>query len=267
MKEAEWLACAEPQPLLQFLCGRASDRKLRLFACACVRRIARLLNQRAQQAVAVAEDFADGRVGPRELDRAAAAVEEAEIEAEPPPERRGCFSDGRYLAAYFCCRRITLLHKILIAVGDHIFPGDRDLVEPLRRRPDMVGVAACAAGCSVDPAMAFEPVTWSCAERVRRTEALHQAGLLRDIFHPFRPAAAVSPTWLRWNDATVMRLARAAYDERELPEGALDRTRLAVLADALEEAGCTDSDVLAHLREPGPHRRGCWALDLLLEKQ
>jgi hypothetical protein len=39
-----------------------------------------------------------------------------------------------------------------------------------------------------------------------------------------------------------------------------------VLADALEDAGCTNSDILYHLRCPGPHVRGCWALDLLLGK-
>jgi hypothetical protein len=39
------------------------------------------------------------------------------------------------------------------------------------------------------------------------------------------------------------------------------------LADALEDAGCTDADILSHLRSPGPHVRGCWALDLLLGKE
>jgi hypothetical protein len=40
-----------------------------------------------------------------------------------------------------------------------------------------------------------------------------------------------------------------------------------ILGDALEEAGCTDADILAHLRSPGPHVRGCWILDLILGKQ
>jgi hypothetical protein len=46
-----------------------------------------------------------------------------------------------------------------------------------------------------------------------------------------------------------------------------DPQRLAVLADALEEAGCNDAEILTHLRSPGPHVRGCWALDLILGKQ
>ena len=64
----------------------------------------------------------------------------------------------------------------------------------------------------------------------------------------------------------MVALARAAYDQRELPSGALDTTRLAVLADALEEAGCDQADLLTHLRGPGPHVRGCWVVDLILGK-
>jgi len=65
----------------------------------------------------------------------------------------------------------------------------------------------------------------------------------------------------------VVSLAQAAYDERILPAGTLDPARLAVLADALEDAGCSDADLLSHLRGSGPHVRGCWVVDLLLEKE
>jgi hypothetical protein len=88
-----------------------------------------------------------------------------------------------------------------------------------------------------------------------------QPALLRDLVgNPFRPAA-LDPAV---RTPVVAGLARAAYDERLLPSGELDRTRLAVLADALEEAGCEGADLLDHLRGPGPHVRGCWALDLVL---
>jgi hypothetical protein len=74
------------------------------------------------------------------------------------------------------------------------------------------------------------------------------------------------PAVLAWHDGVVVRLAQAAYEERHLPEGTLDNTRLRILADALEEAGCTDADILGHLRGPGPHVRGCWPVDLCLGK-
>jgi hypothetical protein len=87
-----------------------------------------------------------------------------------------------------------------------------------------------------------------------------QAALLRCIFGiPFRPLPRLNSAWLAWEGGTVPKLAAALYDER-----AFDR--LAVLADALEEAGCTDQSILDHLRGPGPHVRGCWAVDLVLGK-
>jgi hypothetical protein len=62
----------------------------------------------------------------------------------------------------------------------------------------------------------------------------------------------------------VVKLARAAYEARRLPAGTVDGARLAVLADALEEVGLTDAEVLTHLRSGGPHVRGCFAVDVLL---
>jgi hypothetical protein len=98
----------------------------------------------------------------------------------------------------------------------------------------------------------------------QRAERAHQAALVRDIFgSPFRPAPAVDLAWLAWNGGTARRLAESAYAERTLPEGTLDPARLALLADALEDAGCTDAELLGHLRGPGPHVRGCRALDLI----
>jgi hypothetical protein len=85
-------------------------------------------------------------------------------------------------------------------------------------------------------------------------EEEQQVLLLREIFgNPFRPVA-FSPAW---RSEAIVRLAHLAYEER-----AFDR--LPPLAIALEKAGCDVADVLAHLREPGPHARGCWALDLVL---
>jgi hypothetical protein len=82
------------------------------------------------------------------------------------------------------------------------------------------------------------------------------------VGNPFRPVT-LSPGW---RAPQVLALAQAAYEQRELPAGTLDLARLAILADALEEAGCDQADLLAHPRGPGPHVRGCWAVDLLLGK-
>jgi hypothetical protein len=107
----------------------------------------------------------------------------------------------------------------------------------------------------------FVPILMGGHHKARHPE---YAQLLRDVVgNPFCPVV-ISPAWLTWNDATVALLAQAAYDERQMPMGTLDNGRLAVLADALEEAGCTCEDVLGHLRGPGPHVRGCWAIDLCL---
>jgi hypothetical protein len=91
-----------------------------------------------------------------------------------------------------------------------------------------------------------------------------QADVLRDLFgNPFRRVtvdyACLHPS--------VKGVAQATYDERALPAGTLDLARLGVLADALEEANCTDQAILAHLRGPGPHVRGCYVLDLVLGKE
>jgi hypothetical protein len=71
------------------------------------------------------------------------------------------------------------------------------------------------------------------------------------------PAVAVEPAWLRWQEGRVVGIARAIA-----ADGAFDR--LPVLADALEEAGCTHPDILAHCRQPGAHGSGCWVVDALL---
>jgi hypothetical protein len=84
--------------------------------------------------------------------------------------------------------------------------------------------------------------------------------LLRELFsNPFR-SFFVDPAWLTWSDGTVRGLAQAIYDERSFD-------RLPILGDALEDAGCADTELLAHCRGAGLHVRGCWALDLLLGRQ
>ncbi len=87
-----------------------------------------------------------------------------------------------------------------------------------------------------------------------------QAIILHDIFgNPFRPVP-INPDWLLWNNATLSKIAQVIYEDR-----AFDR--LPILADALQEAGCDNADILNHCRSDGPHVRGCWVVDLLLGKE
>ena len=91
-------------------------------------------------------------------------------------------------------------------------------------------------------------------------ENRNHAKLFRDIFgNSFRPVA-VDPDWLAWNHGTVSGIARHIYDDRAFDD-------LPILADALEDAGCTNADVLNHCRGGGEHVRGCWVVDLVLGKE
>lgn len=90
-------------------------------------------------------------------------------------------------------------------------------------------------------------------------ERAAQAHLLRDIFgNPFRPVT-FAPAWLTWHGGLVVSMAQRMYDSRDFSD-------LPILADALEEAGCSDPDILGHCRQPGEHVRGCWVVDLVLGK-
>lgn len=83
--------------------------------------------------------------------------------------------------------------------------------------------------------------------------------LLRCIIGSPFLTASTEGTWISWNDGTIPKIAQAIYLERCFGD-------MPILADALEDAGCTDATILDHLRGPGPHVRGCWVLDLILGK-
>jgi hypothetical protein len=88
------------------------------------------------------------------------------------------------------------------------------------------------------------------------TERAAAVRLLREVFgNPFRPVA-FDPSW---RTSTAVELARQMYESRGFD-------RMPILADALEDAGCDDPQVLAHCRGDGPHVRGCWVVDLVLGK-
>jgi hypothetical protein len=230
MTEAEWLACTDPQAMLEFLEGKTSLRKLRLFAVACCRRIWRSLNEHGRRAVEAAEGFADGLVGADELREAGIAAHQV--------------VDDFYDTANVSGQGVVLTGGLAAAEAAYIACTTSSMPAALGRASQF---AVLALG---DPA-----------------EGVVQCRFLRDIFaDPLRPMPSVESAWLSWGNGVVRRLAEAAYRERSLPDGLLDARRLTVLADALEDAGCTDADLLGRLRGLGPHVRGCWAVDLLLDR-
>jgi hypothetical protein len=92
------------------------------------------------------------------------------------------------------------------------------------------------------------------------TERAAQAGLLRCLAGNLLRPAAPAPDWLTWEGGVAVALAGEIYDERTFE-------LLPVLADLLEDAGCSDAPLLGHCREPGEHARGCWALDLIVDRR
>jgi hypothetical protein len=101
---------------------------------------------------------------------------------------------------------------------------------------------------------------WPLIVELSNAESPVRSDRVRDLVgNPFK-RARVDPSW---RTPRVLALAEAAYTERVLPAGTLDGARLALLADALEEAGCDNPDILTHLRGPCPHVRGCWVVDLV----
>ncbi len=83
--------------------------------------------------------------------------------------------------------------------------------------------------------------------------------VVREVFgNPFH-VTVIEDSLLSWRDATIPQIAAKIYEERRFGD-------LPILADALEEAGCADAEILSHCREPGEHVLGCWVVDLLLGK-
>ena len=269
MTEAEWLAATDPTPMLDFLRGKASDRHLRLFAVACCRGIWRLMtDERSRLAVDVVERVADGRATLGELSAAQCSAEAAAHDAD----RAGYLAEfdtsvepGRIGSAVFAAHAALGAANLVVIVlregrGTQSSCG-WDCVDALRR----------AALSTIEIGPPYQHVLhWTDLPVVRDAELVEmkrQARLLRDLVgNPFRPSPPLPPAVLAWNDSTVLRIAQGLYEDRKLPEGTLDTARLAILSDALLDAGCVDENLIAHCRQPGVHVRGCWAVDLLLSK-
>ena len=180
MTEAEWLACEKPWLMLGFLRGRAGERKLRLFACACCRRIWPLLaDERSRAGVEVAERYADGLANAAQLTRADNLAARAFQAILWEPNRMA----GAAKLAASAAWGVT-------AAPSEVNPIGGDIVL------EMANSAALQIGDAA-------------ADQDRERSA--QSHLLRDIFgNPFRPVT-LDPAWLTPN---VVDLARTIYDER-----------------------------------------------------
>lgn len=242
MNEGEWQACSDPIPMLDFLQGKVGDRKLRLFACASCRRAWGLLRDvRSKQAIEVAERYADGLAGEKELslimDIALAAHQALwdELRRNASLALEGEFKAVSEMEAAFAVWRTCSPRQALFFVS---YPND-------------------------DGAIGFAPRQVAYAVGGRggvASETAVQSLLLRDIFGSllFR-SLSLDPAWLAWQNWTLARMAQCIYDDRAFDS-------LPILADTLEEAGCTNADILNHCRQPRQHVRGCWLVDLILGK-
>lgn len=211
MTERQWLACKDPTSMLAFLAGKTSNRKVRLFGCACLRQRPGEMDED----IRMAERYADGEVSLRAM---------TSIE-----EHAGITQADAAEAAY-----------------------------------EAMGLASGALASDAWNTAMREGKTRTEANKLSRAafkqEEAHQASLLRDIVgNPCRPLM-IDPHWLVSDGGVVVQLAQAIYDERTFD-------RMPILADALEDASCTNADILEHCRAGGVHARGCWVLDLLLDKE
>ncbi len=231
ISESNWLTYENPTPMLVFLRDKVSERKLRLFAVACCRRIWNLIPDKpGHSALEQAERYADGLASRRQLASARSACSPRAHLSRPPTER-----DHHWLAM------LAVLACVSNDVGD---------VEAAA----MASAMAHADSLLVDAPTT--PTTYSHRQKHRAQEHGYQASLLREVVgNPFRSVtfgpAGVTPA--------IEALADAIYRER-----AFDR--MPALGDALEEAGLNSIEVLRHCRELGEHVRGCWVLDALLGK-
>jgi hypothetical protein len=235
MNEAEWLTATDPCAMLEILRGRTGERKLRLFAVACCRRIwDLLLDARSQPIVEMAERFADSQVTLQQLLQAKRGTDESPVAG---------------VVAFGLAR-----HAVDLVSSPHC----ESLIWVAQACRDAVA-ARTAAHCRRRGVRPQE--RQAATKKAALDERQHQSELIRDLFvNPFRPQLLLGGEILTRNEKQVRCLATVIYESRTFG-------RLPILADALEDAGCTDADLLGHLRGPGPHVRGCWALDLVLAKE
>ena len=154
--------------------------------------------------------------------------------------------------------------KAVVAARKLVREFEREIGRERAGRMRRLG-AAYAVNWASDAAPSNAALMFGLARGARRdqpvtrgvSEATAQITIFRDVFgNPFRPVT-FSPAW---RTDTAVALARTMYDNH-------DFSAMPILADALQDAGCDNADILDHCRGPGPHVRGCWVVDLVLGKE
>jgi hypothetical protein len=204
-----------------------------------------LQDARSRRALGVLERFADGGADKGELtpayDAAWAAARAVKAKGVGRPEWAWC----RWLA------RSDAAEAVARSLGRAALPAATRAARHMR---GAIYWAALSAAHKANPKVQFRDTIDVGNQALAEGHRL-ACELLRCVFgNPFRPVA-IEPSCLT---PAVLRLARAAYDDRP------DPARLGRLAAALEAAGCMDAGLLGHLRSPGPHVLGCSAVDALL---
>jgi len=240
--EKEWLESSDPAAMLDFLQGTASSRKLRLFACACCRRVwPHFRDDIAWRAVEVAERYADLLANHDELVAAADAVDVLVMET--------LIRDGAITLAFATAKAASGAANMENEGGDPVTAAERAAFAVYRAGFNAThGIWEQAYYLHLDSATRDNP------------EIAAQCELLRCVFgNPFNRA---SPDLFALGLAhrELRPLARSIYEEQAF-------ARLPILAESLEDADCSDAAILAHCRGSGPHVRGCWVVDLLLGKE
>jgi len=249
MTEQEWMESADPESMLVFLkikrpkpgSGKwptLSERKERLFACACCRRIwPQFVDERSRRAIEFAERYADGKLTLEELTVAAAGAYSAA-------------TDGK---AYDNDDVAAPEYAALNTIGIYDANGEITTMTPSFFALNAADNAASSIANRANPETPGEGLWYA----VFAAEKQAQAQLLRDLVgNPFRPVT-FGDSWVTPN---ILEMAKEIYDTQEFD-------RMPKLADALKEAGCNSTDILKHCRGPGPHVKGCWLVDAVLGRE
>jgi hypothetical protein len=268
MTEGEWWSSDDVMAMLKWLRPRRrriTDRKIRLFACACCRRIEQLLSdERLRQALEVAEAYADQSVDLTALKaslrmvraawkRRLAESEEAEAiwkatqTSRDPAARRAAAADfhGKFAAVIAAAAMLGVV-ATKPSLGRYTPPTYRAAAAAEQAALQAWVLGGGEEGGGSESGKAAYVTEWRA-----------QADMVRDLFGFLFHRVGEDPAWRKWRDGSVVRLARTIYEGRRFDQ-------LPVLADALEAAGCAETELLGHLRSPGIHVRGCWAVDLLM---